>query len=76
MDGRNNELNLYDVDCDNINNMLLKKEELVKERVPVNVMNDNKYRELRGIILEQKKIIKEQSDRIRSLEAVIPSSSQ
>ena len=76
MDGENIELSMYDVECDNINNMLLKKEEMVKERVPVNVMNDNKYRELRGIILEQKKIIKEQADRIRSLEAVIPSSSQ
>ena len=71
MDGKNLELNMYDVECDNINNMLLKKEELVKERVPVNVMNDNKYRELRGIILAQKKIIKEQADRIRSLESMI-----
>ena len=76
MDGKNYELNMYDVECDNINNMLLKKEELVKERVPVNVMNDNKYRELRAIILEQKKIIKEQADRIKSLESVIPSSLQ
>ena len=56
MDGQNLELNMYDVECDNINNMLLKKEELVKERVPVNVINDQKYRELRAIILEQKKI--------------------
>ena len=71
MDGENIELNMYDVECDNINNMLLKKEELIKERVPVNVMNDNKYRELRGIILAQKKIIKEQADRIRSLESMI-----
>ena len=75
MDGKNLELNMYDVECDNINNMLLKKEELVKERVPVNVINDNKYRELRTIILQQKKLIKEQADRIRSLESVIPSSS-
>ena len=71
MDGRNYELNLYDVDCDNINNMLMKKEELVKEKVPVNVMNDQKYRELRRIILEQKKIIKEQEDRIKSLESIV-----
>lgn len=71
MDGQNLELNMYDVECDNINNMLLKKEELVKERVPVNVINDQKYRELRGIILEQKKIIKEQADRIRSLESIV-----
>ena len=71
MDGKNYELNLYDVDCDNINNMLMKKEELVKEKVPVNVMNDQKYRELRRIILEQKKIIKEQADRIKSIEALL-----
>ena len=71
MDGKNLELNMYDVECDNINNMLLKKEELVKERVPVNVMNDNKYRELRSIILSQKKIIKEQTDRIKSLESIV-----
>ena len=72
MDGNNPELNMYDVECDNINNMLLKKEELVKERVPVNVMNDNKYRELRSIIVQQKKTIKTLEDRIRSLEAVVP----
>ena len=71
MDGQNLELNMYDVECDNINNMLLKKEELVKEQVPVNVINDQKYRELRGIILEQKKIIKEQADRIKSLESIV-----
>ena len=71
MDGQNLELNMYDVECDNINNMLLKKEELVKERVPVNVINDQKYRELRAIILEQKKIIKEQADRIKSLESIV-----
>ena len=71
MDGQNLELNMYDVECDNINNMLLKKEGLVKEQVPVNVINDQKYRELRGIILEQKKIIKEQADRIKSLESIV-----
>tara|TARA_B100000035_G_scaffold282862_1_gene264691 strand:- start:849 stop:1082 length:234 start_codon:yes stop_codon:yes gene_type:complete len=73
MDGKNYELSMYDVECDNINNMLLKKEEIVKERVPVNVMNDNKYKELRSIIVKQKKTIKEQADRIKSLESVIPS---
>lgn len=73
MDGNNNpELNMYDVECDNINNMLLKKEELVKDRVPVNVMNDNKYRELRRIIVQQKKTIKDLQDRIKSLEAIVP----
>jgi len=71
MDGQNLELNMYDVECDNINNMLLKKEELIKEKVPVNIINDNKYRELRTIILQQKKLIKEQADRIKSLEALV-----
>lgn len=71
MDGQNLELNMYDVECDNINNMLLKKEELTKEKVPVNIINDNKYRELRTIILQQKKLIKEQADRIKSLEALV-----
>jgi hypothetical protein len=73
MDGNNNpELNMYDVECDNINDMLLKKEEFVKKRVPVNVMNDTKYRELRKIIVQQKKTIKELEDRVKSLEAVVP----
>lgn len=66
----NNELNMYDVECDNINNMLLKKEELVKEKVPVNTINDEKYRKLRWIIIEQKKIITEQSDQIKMLKSL------
>jgi hypothetical protein len=65
------ESKLYDVECDSINQMLLKKEELVKETVPVNVTNDESYRRMRGIILQQKKLIKEQEDKIRSLEALI-----
>ena len=65
------ESKLYDVECDSINQMLLKKEDLVKENVPVNVINDESYRRMRGIILQQKKLIKEQSDKIRSLEALI-----
>ena len=72
MDGNNNpELKMYDVDCDNINDMLLKKEELVKEKVPVNVMNDNKYRELRRIIVQQKETIKKLEDRVRVLESTV-----
>jgi len=72
MDGNNNpELKMYDVDCDNINDMLLKKEELVKEKVPVNVMNDNKYRELRRIIVQQKDTIKKLEDRVRVLESTV-----
>ena len=65
------ESKLYDVECDSINQMLLKKEELVKETVPVSAINDESYRRMRGIILQQKKLIKEQADKIRSLEALI-----
>ena len=71
MDGNNPELKMYDVDCDNINDMLLKKEEFVKEKVPVNVMNDTKYRELRRIIVQQKKTIKELEDRVKLLESTV-----
>jgi len=63
----NNELNMYDVNCDNINDLLNHKQDKIKEVVPVNITNDNKYRELRKIIVQQKKIIKEQDDKIRTL---------
>jgi len=63
----NNELNMYDVNCDNINDLLNHKQAKIKEVVPVNITNDNKYRELRKIIVQQKKIIKEQDDKIRTL---------
>ena len=33
------ELDLYDVNCDNINEILLKKENIAKETIPVNVIN-------------------------------------
>lgn len=63
----NNELNMYEVKCDNIDNLLNHKQDKIKEVVPVNITNDNKYRELRKIIVQQKKIIKEQDDKIRTL---------
>ena len=63
----NNELNMYEVKCDNIDNLLNHKQAKIKEVVPVNITNDNKYRELRKIIVQQKKIIKEQDDKIRTL---------
>ena len=64
------ELNLYDVNCDNINEILLKKENIAKETIPVNVINDEKYRQLRSIIVQQKKIILQQADQIKTLKAV------
>jgi hypothetical protein len=68
MDENNeSELYMYDVECDNINDMLQKKQDDVKQNVPVSAVNDEKYRELRSIILQQKSIIKQQADQIRLL---------
>ena len=64
-----NELDLYDVNCDNINEILLKKENIAKETIPVNVINDEKYRHLRSIIVQQKKIILQQADQIAVLKS-------
>ena len=65
----NNELDIYDVNCDNINEILLKKENIAKETIPVNVINDEKYRHLRSIIVQQKKIILQQADQIKVLKS-------
>ena len=65
----NNELDIYDVNCDNINEILLKKENIAKETIPVNVINDEKYRQLRSIIVQQKKIILQQADQIKVLKS-------
>ncbi len=66
----NSELNMYDIECENINEMLRMKQNKVKENVPINIINDEKYRELRGIILKQKQIIKKQADEIALLKSV------
>jgi hypothetical protein len=63
------ELYMYDVECDNINDMLQKKLDDVKQNVPVSAINDQKYRELRSIILQQKKIIKQQADQIKLIQS-------
>jgi len=65
----NNELDIYDVNCDNINEILLKKENIAKETIPVNIINDEKYRQLRSIIVQQKKIILQQADQINVLKS-------
>ena len=65
----NNELDIYDLNCDNINEILLKKENIAKETIPVNVINDEKYRHLRSIIVQQKKIILQQADQIKVLKS-------
>tara|TARA_B100000787_G_scaffold4237_1_gene3173 strand:+ start:379 stop:597 length:219 start_codon:yes stop_codon:yes gene_type:complete len=66
-----NELNIYDVNCDNINDLLNMKQNSMKEVVPVNIVNDEKYRQLRSIIIQQKSIIKKQSEQIKVLKISI-----
>jgi len=69
-ENKESELYMYDVECDNINEILLKKENIAKETIPVNIINDEKYRQLRSIIVQQKKIILQQADQIKTLKAV------
>jgi len=66
-----NELNIYDVNCDNINDLLNMKQNVMKEVVPVNIVNDEKYRQLRSIIIQQKSIIKKQAEQIKVLKISI-----
>ena len=66
-----NELNIYDVNCDNIDDLLNMKQNVMKEVVPVNIVNDEKYRQLRSIIIQQKSIIKKQSEQIKVLKISI-----
>ena len=67
----NNELNIYDVNCDNIDGLLNMKQNVMKEVVPVNIVNDEKYRQLRSIIIQQKSIIKKQAEQIKVLKISI-----
>ena len=67
----NNELNIYDVNCDNIDDLLNMKQNVMKEVVPVNIVNDEKYRQLRSIIIQQKSIIKKQAEQIKVLKISI-----
>jgi len=62
------ETDLYNIDCNNIEDILTKNNE---NNVVVTVKNDQKYRDLRKIILHQKKKIDEQSSKIKILEALI-----
>ena len=68
-ENKETELYMYDVNCDNINELLLQKQNNIKQNVPVNAVHDEKYRELRSIILQQKKIIKKQADQIKLLQS-------
>uniref|UniRef100_A0A6C0C7Z2 Uncharacterized protein n=1 Tax=viral metagenome TaxID=1070528 RepID=A0A6C0C7Z2_9ZZZZ len=55
------ELNLYQIDCENIENIIdkINKSSSNLEDKEVSVKNDEKYRALRATIMEQRKKIKE-----------------
>ena len=62
------ETDLYNIDCNDIEDILAKNNE---NNVVVTVKNDQKYRDLRKIILHQKKKIDEQASQIKILEELI-----
>ena len=62
------ETELYNIDCNNIEDILTQKKEQVVE---VTVKNDQKYRDLRKIILTQKRKIDEQASQIKILEELL-----
>ena len=62
------ELELYNINCDGIENILINKND---GQTDISAKNDQKYRDLRKIILSQKKVIEEQADKIKILETII-----
>jgi len=62
------ELELYNINCDGIENILINKN---NEQTDISAKNDQKYRDLRKIILSQKKTIEDQADKIKILETII-----
>ena len=62
------ELELYNINCDGVENILINKND---GQTDISAKNDQKYRDLRKIILSQKKVIEEQEDKIKILETII-----
>ena len=68
MDQLNNELDIYNIDCENIENFINKNK---PKELEVSVKNDEKYRELRTIILNQKKEIKNLNTQLKILQELV-----
>ena len=68
MDKLNNELDIYNIDCENIENIINKNK---PEELEVSVKNDEKYRELRTIIMNQKKEIKNLNTQLKILQELV-----
>ena len=64
------ELNLYKIDCENIEH-IIKKDRYNMEDVEVSVKNDEKYRHLRTIIMKQRKEIDDLKSKNKILEELI-----
>jgi len=59
---------LYNIDCNNIEDILIKKKEQV---IDVTVKNDKKYRDLRKMIMIQNKKLEEKDSQIKILEELL-----
>ena len=62
------ETELYNIECNNIEDILIKKKEQV---IDVTVKNDKKYRDLRKIIMIQNKKLEEKDSQIKILEELL-----
>ena len=64
------ELNLYKIDCEDIEH-IIKKDKYNMKDVEVSVKNDEKYRHLRTIIMKQRKEIDDLKSKNKILEELI-----
>ena len=67
------ELNLYQIDCENIENIIDKvnKRSVKLEDKEVSVNNDEKYRSLRTVIMKQRKEIDDLKSKNKILEELV-----
>ena len=65
------ENDLYKIDCENIENIISKIKNKPLNSEEVSVSNDKKYRDLRKIIMQQKRQIDELESKIKILENII-----
>jgi cell division protein FtsB len=62
------ELGIYEVDCENIENIIRRNKPLQQE---VSVKNDEKYRSLRAVIMKQRKEIEDLKSKNKILEELV-----
>ena len=62
------ELSIYEVDCENIENIIRRNKPIQQE---VSVKNDEKYRTLRAVIMKQRKEIEDLKSKNKILEELV-----